>query len=130
MLTLTERKPRLHLLLPLRSSCAEEVNKAVKGLHTPLGSIFRQVFKTTTTQTGTEISSLDRSGLEIYFRHPNSAWERVTNERHNGLTRRFIPIGKPIKSFSADHIRRAESLVNNLPRKFLGYCTPLELYQE
>ena len=58
------------------------------------------------------------------------AWERGTNERHNGLTRRFIPKGKPIKSFSADHIQRAETLVNNLPRKILGYRTPLELFQE
>lgn len=130
MLTLTERKTRLHLLLPLRSCCAEEVDKAVKGLTKPLGSLFRQVFKTITADNGTEFSSLDRSGLEIYFSHPYSAWERGTNERHNGLTRRFIPKGKPIKSFSADHIRRAETLVNNLPRKILGYRTPLELFQE
>lgn len=130
LLTLTERKTRLHLLLPLRSCCAEEVDKAVKGLTKPLGSLFRQVFKTTTADNGTEFSSLDRSGLEIYFSHPYSAWERGTNERHNGLTRRFIPKGKPIKSFSADHIRRAETLVNNLPRKILGYRTPLELFQE
>ncbi|MGI6692891.1 MAG: IS30 family transposase [Limnochordia bacterium] len=130
LLTLTERKTRLHLLLPLRSCCAEEVDKAVKGLTTPLGSLLRQVFKTITADNGTEFSSLDRSGLEIYFSHPYSAWERGTNERHNGLTRRFIPKGKPIKSFSADHIRRAETLVNNLPRKILGYRTPLELFQE
>ena len=106
------------------------MDKAVKGLPTPLGSLIRQVFKTTTADNGTEISTLDRSGLEIYFSQPYSAWERGTNERHNGLTRRFIPHGKPIKTFSADHIRRAVSLANNLPRKSLGYRTPLELYQE
>ena len=74
-------------------------------------------------------SSLVRSGLEIYFSHPYSAWERWTNERHNGLSRRFIPKGKPIKSISADHFRRAETLVNSLPRKILGYRTPVELFQ-
>ena len=95
-----------------------------------MGSLFRQVFKTITADTGTEFSSLDRRGLEIYFSHPYSAWERGTNARHNGLTRRFIPKGKPIKSFSAAHNRRAEPLVNNLPRKILGHRTPLELFQE
>ena len=130
LLPLTERKTRLHLLLPLRSCCAEEVDKAVIGLTKPLGSLFRQALKTITADNGTEFSSLDRSGLEIYFCHPYSAWERGTNERHNGLTRRCIPKGKPIKSFSADHIRRAETLVNNLPRKIWGYRTQFELFQE
>ena len=120
----------LHPLLPLRSCCAEEVYKDGKGLTTPLCSLLRQVVKTLSADNGTEFSSLDRSGLEIYFSHPFSAWERGTNERHNGLTRRFIPKGKPIKPFSADHIRRAETLVIILMRKMLGYRTPLELFQE
>ena len=121
MLTLTERKPRLHLLLTLRSCCAEAVDKSVIVLTTPFGSLLRLVFKTITADYGTEFSSLDRSSLEIYFSLLYSAWERGTNERHNGLTRRFIPKGKPIMSFSADHIRRAETLVINLSRKILGY---------
>ena len=130
MLTHTERKTRLHLLLTLRYCCYEEVDKDGKCLTIPLFSLLRQVCKTITADNGTEVSSLDRCSLEIYFSLPYSAWERGTNERHNGLTRRFIPKGKPIKTFSADHIRRAETLVNNLPRKILGYSTPLELFQE
>ena len=95
-----------------------------------MGSLLRQVFKTIAADNGTEFSSLARSGLEINYSHPYSAWERGTNESHNGLTRRIIPKGKPIKTISADHIRRAETLVNNLPRNILGYRTQLELFQE
>ena len=87
------------------------------------------MFEPITADTGTEFSSLDSSGLEINISQPYSARERGTNERHNGQTRRFIPKGKPIKSFSADHIRRAETLVNYLPRKILGYRTPSERFQ-
>ena len=130
LLTLTERKTRLHLLLPLEACCSEAVDKAITGLTTPLGSLKRQVFKTITADNGSEFSSLSQSGIEAYFSHPYSAWERGTNERHNGLIRRFVPKGKRIKSFSAEHIRKAESLVNNLPRKILDYRTPLELFQE
>ena len=50
-LTLTERKTRLHLLLPQRSCCAQELDKAVKGLTTPLGSLLRQVYKTITADS-------------------------------------------------------------------------------
>ena len=119
LLTLTERNTRLHLLLPLRACCAEEVDKAVIGLTKPLGSRFRQVFKSITADNGTEFISLDRSSLEFYFSHPSPSWDRGRNERHNGLTRRFIPKGKPFKSFSADHNRRSEHLMNNQTRKIL-----------
>ena len=86
------------------------------------------MLKTITADNGNEFSSLDRSSQEINFSHPYSAWERGTNERHDGLTRRVIQKGKPIKSFSADNIRSAETLVNNLPRKILGYRTPFERF--
>ncbi len=130
LLTLTERKTRLHLVLPLESNCTEEVDKAIEQVTQPLGSLRRYVFKSITADNGSEFSTLDQSGLEIYFAHPYSAWERGTNERHNGLTRRFIPKGKPIKSFTLDYIQRAEAWANNLPRKILGYRTPLDLFQE
>ena len=130
MLTLTERKTRLHLLRPLRTCCTEEVDKAVRGLTTPMGCLLRQVFKTITADNGTVFSSLARSCLEIYFSHPYSAWESGTNERNNSLTSRFISKRNSIKSSLADHYLRAENFLNNLPRKILGYRTPLELFQE
>lgn len=130
LLTITERKTRLHLILPLESNCTEEVEKTLEQLTKPLGPLRRHVFKSITADNGSEFSSLDKSGLQIYFAHPYSAWERGTNERHNGLTRRFIPKGRAIKSFTLDFIQRAEDWANNLPRKILDYRTPLELFQE
>lgn len=130
LLTITERKTRLHLVLPLESNYAEEVDKAIEQVTEPLGSLRRYVFKSITADNGSEFSSLDKSGLEIYFAHPYSAWERGTNERHNGLTRRFIPKGRAVKSFTLDYIQKAEAWANNLPRKILGYRTPLDLFKE
>ena len=36
--------------------------------------------------------------------HPYCLFEKGTNERHNGLIRRFIPKGKRISDYSQDDI--------------------------
>ena len=54
----------------------------------------------------------------------------VQNERHNGLLRRFIPKGTPIKAVSEETIQRALHWCNNLPRKLLNYKTPQEVFIE
>ncbi|AST57370.1 integrase catalytic region [Thermoanaerobacterium thermosaccharolyticum] len=61
-----------------------------------------------------------------YFSHPYSAFERGTNERHNGLIRRFIPKGKTIADLSEWVIKRVQNWCNKLPRRILGYKTPEE----
>jgi len=60
------------------------------------------VFKTIPTDNGSEFARL--SELEeladtlVYFAHPYTSCEKGTNERHNGIIRRFIPKGKRIDS--------------------------------
>ena len=68
--------------------------------------------------------------LSIYFARPYSAWERGSNERHNGLLRRCIPKGLPIKAVSEETIQRTLQWCNNLPRKLLNYRTPLDVFLE
>ncbi|WP_156786946.1 IS30 family transposase [Thermoanaerobacter wiegelii] len=55
------------------------------------------MFKSITADNGSEFAELDEMlkeyGSKAYFTHPYSAFERDTNERHNGLVRRFIPRG-------------------------------------
>ena len=68
--------------------------------------------------------------MSIYFARPYSAWERGSNERHNGLLRRCIPKGVPIKAVSEETIQRTLQWCNNLPRKLLNYRTPLDVFLE
>ena len=92
------------------------------------------VFKTITTDNGSEFSLL--SGLEdlsntlVYFAHPYTSCEKGSEERHNGLIRRFIPKGCRIDSFTNEQIRQIEVWCNSLPRKMLGYSTPYELFED
>ena len=76
------------------------------------------------------IGDLETDNLNIYFAHPYFAWERGSNERHNGLLCRFIPKGLPIKSISEDTLRRIVRWCNSLPRKILNYRTPQEVFLE
>lgn len=128
LLTLTERKSREHLIIPLASKSSQAVDNAIKELKVKFASLFNHIFKSITADNGSEFSNLNSHGIKVYFAHPYSAWERGTNERHNGLVRRFIPKGKAIKDLTNSQIERIQNWCNNLPRKILGYKTPEEVF--
>ncbi|MGG3856039.1 IS30 family transposase, partial [Caldifermentibacillus hisashii] len=93
-----------------------------------------EILKTITSDNGSEFAELSLSVQDekttVYFTHPYCSSERGTNERHNGLIRRFIPKGKAISSVSDVTITYAENWCNSLPRRILGYKTPEECFQE
>jgi IS30 family transposase len=65
-------------------------------------------------------------GINCFFARPYASWERGTNEHTNGLVRWYLPKGTDFRNISDDEIARIESLINNRPRKCLGFKTPLE----
>ncbi len=130
LLTLTERKTRHHLVLPLSAKSSEAVDRVLKQLKKSYGRLFPYIFKSITADNGSEFRSLNNHGIDIYYAHPYSAWERGSNERHNGLIRRFIPKGKAIRDLTHSQIERVQDWCNNLPRKILGYRRPAEMFQQ
>ena len=134
LLTLIERKTRHEIIFLLDAKDNKSVKDALSKLKDMFGDNLSKVFKTITSDNGTEFSDLESAlleyGVEVYYTHPYSSWERATNERHNGLIRRFIPKGKSIKDLSIDTIKRVENWLNNLPRKLLNYKTPKEYFYE
>lgn len=65
---------------------------------------------------------------KIYFAHSYCSSERGRNENTNGLIRDFLPKGTDFKSITDNDILMIESLLNNRPRKRLGWLTPSEYY--
>lgn len=63
---------------------------------------------------------------EVYFAKPSHPWERGTNENTNGLTRQFFDKGVRLDQLDPQRVNEFENLLNNRPRKVLGYLTPLE----
>ena len=134
IMTLSERKTRKNLLFLLNGRTSKEINRCIDLLKEHYGNNFSKVFKTITADNGLEFSELSSKledyGSKAYFSHPYSSWERGTNERHNGIIRRFIPKSKSLKDIPISAIKRIEDWMNSLPRKILGYKTPEACFNE
>ena len=131
LLTLVERKTRFELILKLLGKDAQAVDQAVLGLQERAGEEFGRLFKTITSDNGSEFSGLHaalQETVDVYFTHPYSSWERGTSENQHKLIRRFIPKGKPISDVSEEQCLRIQQWMNNYPRKILGYQTPYECF--
>ncbi|MBT9151528.1 MAG: hypothetical protein DDT40_01724 [candidate division WS2 bacterium] len=66
-------------------------------------------------------------GTKCYFARPYASWQRGTNENANGLIRWYLPKGTDFSIITDEELTRIESLINQRPRKCLGYKTPLEV---
>lgn len=67
---------------------------------------------------------------EVYFCDPYSSWQKGGVENVNKMIRRYIPKGCDISKYSDEYIKMVEDILNNKPRKSLGYKTPLEVMRE
>jgi len=119
-LTMVERMTRNAIWLKIRNHSASAVTEAVEKLKAEFGKHFSDVFKTITTDNGSEFSELTAQATgetEVYFTHPFSSWEKGTNECHNRLLRRFVPKGRSIEDYTQDDIAFIADWSNGLPRK-------------
>lgn len=132
LLTLDERMTRKRHIFKIDGKTQKSVENALNLLKVMYGEKFPLVFKTITSDNGSEFGSLSAALAEtsVYFAHPYSSGERGTNEKQNSIVRRFIPKGKDIGKVSAYTIQTAENFINNLPRKMFGYRTPRELFDD
>ena len=65
-------------------------------------------------------------GLDYYFARPYHSRERGLSEHTNGLARQYWPKWKEFNHLPPEEVRRVQELLNNRPRKVLGYRTPSE----
>lgn len=133
LLTLTERKTRMELIIKLKDARAESVTAVIDTFERTLGDQFYTIFKSITPDNGSEFSDyegLERSCLRegnrlaLYYAHPYRACERGTNENHNGIIRRFFPKGTDFASISREQIRDVQFWMNHYPRKILDGQSP------
>ncbi|SMN13583.1 Mobile element protein [Bathymodiolus heckerae thiotrophic gill symbiont] len=103
---------------------------AIAKLLTPL----KHWVKALTFDNGREFSwheSIAKSlDCETYFANPCYSWERGLNENHNGLLRQFFPKQMALDKVSEKEAFRVTDLMNNRPRKCLGWETPFEVFAQ
>lgn len=129
--TLVERKTRWVFLVPLKGKDAESVRKAFGKT---IKRVPKGLRKTLTYDQGKEMTEhqlfTKETKVKVYFAHPGSPWERGTCENTNGLIRQFFPKGTDFNRIPLKQIRWAEKLLNERPRKTLGFRTPKEVLAE
>ena len=124
ILSVVERKSKLVRLRKLTTKSATEMKDACVALLTPLAAKVHTI----TVDNGKEFCDheLIAAGLKarIYFAHPYASWERGLNENTNGLIRQYFPKKYDFARITEEELQRIEDLLNDRPRKTLGYWTP------
>jgi len=128
ILCAVERKSKLTRLRKLATKSAAEMKDNTIEALAPLAAMVHTI----TVDNGKEFCEheLIAAGLQtrIYFAHPYSSWERGLNENTNGLVRQYFPKKYEFSRISATDLQQVEDLLNNRPRKTLGYQTPNEVF--
>ncbi len=71
-----------------------------------------------------------RADVMVYFADPYASLQRGSNENANGRLRRFIQRSTDLSKFSVQRLRHIIELINNQPRKCLGWRSPYEVYHD
>lgn len=128
LVTVVDRKTRFLIaaLLPKREAklTRKVIVKMFKGF--PVKSL--------SLDNGSEFADFRRIEkalkAEIYFAEPHKPWQRGTNENTNDMIRFFFPKGFDFRTITQEDVDYVVNLLNNRPRKCLGWHTPAEVFYE
>lgn len=127
--TLVERTTLYVALVKLDDGSAKT---CAEGFARILNRFDAAMRKTLTYDQGREMAQhqwLEReAGIDVYFAHPHSPWERGINENTNGLLRQFLPKGEDLSRFSQEQLDDIALMLNARIRKSLRDKAPAELF--
>jgi len=89
-----------------------------------------KIVQSVTFDNGVENKRHEELKVSTYFCHAYSAWEKGTMENAFQRLRRFIPKKSSLKDYTDQDIFAIMEIMNNTPRKCLGYCTPKEVFNK
>lgn len=75
---------------------------------------------------GIENREHEALGIPSFFCDPYSSWQKGGIENANKMLRRYFPKGTDFSGVSQDAVDRAVRLINEKPRRVLGYRSALE----
>jgi IS30 family transposase len=80
-----------------------------------------------TYDNGIENKKYEALNIPSYFCDAYSSWQKGGVENANKMIRKYIPKGTNLSKISQEYINEIISIINNKPRKILGYRTSLEV---
>ncbi len=131
LLTLVERKSGYARIGRVDSMKSERTMCVAKRRMKDLPNRLRRSMTFDNGKEFAEHQRLSRStGMEVYFCDPYASWQKGTNENTNGLLRQFFPKGTDFTQVSHHEVAHVEQLINERPRRRLGYRTPAEVLEK
>ncbi len=130
--TLVERQTRYVMLLSVgRNRTSQHVCSL---LAKKIKTLPRHLAVSLTWDRGKELAAhlkftID-TGVQVYFCDPHSPWQRGSNENTNGLLRQYFPKGTDLEVHSQGHLDHVAHMLNDRPRKTLGWMKPTEKLAE
>jgi IS30 family transposase len=128
--TLVERHSRFLMLVKVPSKETEAVVAALSEHVRKLPATLR---RSLTWDRGLEMAKHKQftvaTDVQVYFCDPQSPWQRGSNENTNLLLRQYFPRGTDLSSISQEQLDLVELLLNQRPRKTLGFQTPASKLQ-
>ena len=126
LLSMCDRKSRYCMLFFLRNA---KSNWAVYKILAAVSETMPCL--TFTADQGVEFDCYrqveDELNIPFYFCSPHSPWQKGSVENLNSLVREFFPRGTDFRDISKEEVADAMSILNNRPRKCLGWATPAEV---
>ncbi len=113
----------------LERATAEETNRMFVVMYQKIPKDKQKTLTLDNGNTFAKHESLEEKiGISIYFALPYHSWERGTNENTNGLLRQYYPKKSMFGNITKKDLDKKVKLINNRPRKRLGYLTPYEVF--
>jgi len=104
-----------------------------KTMTTKLACLPYEARKTMTLDNGLENAEHQKitkeTGTQIYFAKAYASYQRARNENANGLIRWYLPKTADLDDYTEQQISDIIELINNRPRKRLGFLTPNEMFE-
>lgn len=119
-----ERKSRLVDALKVRSMKPLEHTRAEQYMFANIKVL------SVTYDNGIENRDHQEHGVPTFFCNPYSSWEKGGVENANKMLRRYFPKGTDFTTVTQRQVDRVVHLINNKPRKILGYRSALEVARE
>jgi IS30 family transposase len=120
-----ERKARFISARKLANLKPKTFNKGMKSIQKKLTCV-----KSRTYDNGIENREYAALGVDSYFCDPYSSWQKGGVENANRMIRCYLPKGTDMATVSPQRLARIVSIINNKPRKILGYKSALQIRTE
>ncbi len=126
IVSFVDRKSRFLVAGKLNTRNATETRLVIEKI------LNNHIVKSISLDNGSEFSEFrileENLKTPVYFAEPHKPWQRGTNENTNDILRFFFPKGYDFRTLSQAQLDVVVDLINNRPRKCLGWKSPKEVY--